>query len=664
MKRNREIICGGIAFLVSAVFFVCCLQISALSEAISSYGNLNILVYGMTLVLFCGIFIAGMFFMGKKDAPKIKLMEHPKVKWGVLLLIAAGQALFFAVGAQLETAQVGNVAYKYVWHTQPILLMTLLFILEAVVFFYLYSGCSFSLKDGRWILPVVYAVLTILIFYSMYTPNIFGRGEWGDSYHGHAYFNSIYNVYWGMPFTGELTSIYGHYALFWKLPMKLVGGDFKMFVLMIAALGALTHLGAFLVLHQTVKSKVMRVLGALAVSFPILGMRGGYYWQVWPHRMVFPVIMLLFALWVFKKKKVGAVSAVVGYLICMAGVVWNTETGMILAVSWAAVHISYLFSGQDATVGRFVRRVLFHGAGVAASFLGAFGIVNLYNILKHSPANTIQEFLIPLMSDSYMTDVLQLEVPMYPSAYAGELLLLLIGTAMGISAWTCFRKNKEKISWEIYLLFFLSVSALGRLVYYMNRPAYHNLDCCHFSVVILLAYLGERGLRFVKSGKLRQIKTISFGAASSGGINIICATAVLAMSTGTILQFSQNSQIRQNFHNMNEVDSFTQTVAEQIPENTFAFGLNATEIYSYMHWNTQCFTMDFCDLFVAPESAVTLEETLKEEGIGQVFTSRASLPIWEKFNPEGYQWFCENYELTKTFPMNSEEFQYYEKRGE
>ncbi|NCC43739.1 MAG: hypothetical protein EOM18_09215, partial [Clostridia bacterium] len=329
MKRNREILCGGIALILTAAFFVCCLKLPALSEMISQYGNLNILVYGMSLVLFCVIFIAGMFFLGKKNFPKEDFLGHSKIKWGVLLLLVAGQALFFAVGAQKETVQVGNVAYKYGWHTQPLLIMIILFAAEALVFFWLYEKCSVEKDGGKWILPVLYAALTVLIFYSMDTPNLFGRGEWGDSYHGHAYFNSIYNVYWGMPYTSELTSIYGHYGLIWKIPMELIGGDFRKFVLLIAALGALTHLCAFLVLHQISKSRILRAMGALAISYPILGMRGGYYWQVWPHRMIFPVLLLLYATLVLKKKKFGWKTALPGYVICLIGVVWNTETGMI-----------------------------------------------------------------------------------------------------------------------------------------------------------------------------------------------------------------------------------------------------------------------------------------------------------------------------------------------
>lgn len=76
--------------------------------------------------------------------------------------------------------------------------------------------------------------------------------------------------------------------------------------------------------------------------------------------------------------------------------------------------------------------------------------MNLYNLSKHSPANTLGEFLIPLLSDSYMVDILHLDLPMYPSAYMGVIVLFLIGTVMGISTWFY---PKQKNEGQVQLLF-------------------------------------------------------------------------------------------------------------------------------------------------------------------------------------------------------------------
>ena len=280
MKKNREIICGLTAWVLTVCFFLSCLLIPGLSKRISEHGNINILVYGMTLVLFCILFLAGMAWSTSRQNNSLKLTESPVAKKTALVILLGSQLPFWIMCVTRETEQVGTVSMKYGWHTQPLAVMILLFLAELAVFFWLYENLSLTEKKGEWIIWLTYAALVVLIFYCMYTPNIYGRGEQGDNYHAHAYFNSVYNVYQGVPYTHNVTSIYGHYGLFFKIPMKLVHGDFRAFVLMMAGLGALTYIGAFLVLQMLVRSRILRVIAAFALAFPVLGMRGGYYWQV------------------------------------------------------------------------------------------------------------------------------------------------------------------------------------------------------------------------------------------------------------------------------------------------------------------------------------------------------------------------------------------------
>ncbi len=49
--------------------------------------------------------------------------------------------------------------------------------------------------------------------------------------------------------------------------------------------------------------------------------------------------------------------------------------------------------------------------------------------------NSVRDFLIPLLSDGYMTDTLHLDLPTYPSAYMAVITLFLTGVAMGIAGW-------------------------------------------------------------------------------------------------------------------------------------------------------------------------------------------------------------------------------------
>lgn len=656
MKKNREMFSGLMAWLVSACFFLGCFGNQQLLEKISKLGNSHILIYGLTLILFCVVFLAAMGVTGRmqeKQSCSDGNAAGKKLLFSVLLL---SQIPFWIICVANEMEQVGSVAGKYGWHTQPLIFGVVLFLAELLILAWMYEKISVPKHDGEWIVWLTYLVLTVLILYSMYTPNIFGRGELSDSYHGHAYFNSVYNIYQGMPYTHNVTSIYGHYALFFKIPLKLFHGDFRAFVMMLAMVGTLAHVCAFLTLQLLVESRVLRIAGALAVAFPILGMRGGYYWQVWPHRVVFPMILLLYGAVILKKNYRGFISTAVGYLICLLAVLWNTETGIFLAISWAAMYVSRYFSENRVKIGKLLINTAAHSVGIVFSILGAYGVVNLYNVLKHSPVNSLEDFLVPLLSSNYMEGVLHLDMPLYPCAYMAVITLFLMGTSVGLSGW--FQKEKRQC-WKRELVFLLSVGALGCMVYYMNRPAYYNLDCIALPAVILSAYFGQHGLTFIRNKERKNFGKISLAHVFRAGVGLICAAAVIAMSTGTVLQFSQNSQIKENFHNMEDFEELAAQVAEMVPENTPAFGINIPEIYSLLHRRTECFTMDFSDMLVRPDSLKELKDQLEHAEVRGAFTEKSSMSIWKRNDPETYRWFREHYKLKDTISFQQEEFQYY-----
>lgn len=659
MKKNREVICAFMAWALSVWFFLCCFMLPGLNERITSLGNSNILVYGMSLILFCVLFTVGMGLTSLSKGESKNFLEQTKIKKGAFCLILLLQIPFWVVCVAGETEQLGSVASKYGWHTQHPLIIALLFLAEAAIFFWACENVYVPEKKGEWIIWCSYIALALLVFYSMYTPNIFGRGEQSDAYHGHAYFNSVYNIYQGMPYTHNVTSIYGHYGLFFKIPMKLVHGDFKAFVAMIAGIGMAAHICAFLILELLVRSRALRILGALAVTFPVLGMRGGFYWQVWPHRVIFPMLLFLYGAWILKKNRCNIRTVIIGYLLCLAAILWNTETGLLLTVAWAGLHISRFLSGERFRIKKLFLVVLANVAGMAGAFFGSYGFVNLYNVLKHSPANSLEDFLIPLLSDNYMTGVLHLDMPTAPSAYMAVITLFLAGTAIGMVGW--FQREKRHC-WEKELVFLISVGSLGCLVYYINRPAYHNLDCVAIPAVILAAYFGQSGMEFIGKKEWRFFEKISFRHVIGSCVGMISVTAVLAMATGTVLQFAQNSKIKENYHNIEEFEEFVSEVEKVVPENTPAFGINVPEICSMLNRRTECFTMDFSDMLVRPDSLKELQDQLEHAELPGAFTGRSSVEIWERNDPETYQWFTENYELKETISFYKEEFQYYIKK--
>ena len=113
MKKNREMFSGLMAWLVSACFFLGCFGNQQLLEKISKLGNSHILIYGLTLILFCLVFLAAMGVTGRmqeKQSCSDGNAAGKKLLFSVLLL---SQIPFWIICVANEMEQVGSVAGKY-----------------------------------------------------------------------------------------------------------------------------------------------------------------------------------------------------------------------------------------------------------------------------------------------------------------------------------------------------------------------------------------------------------------------------------------------------------------------------------------------------------------------------------------------------------------------
>ncbi len=656
----NKILAFVMALLLSFGFAACCLKLPALSESIASLGNINLITYALQIILFCLLFL---FFYGiinwkSKDSDG---------KASILTLFAAcllmGMTMFFfLLMFQMEGNIYGGVTDRYVWHKLPLWLVLLFLTGETILFFLCFRGGQIHLPEPA--LYVLYGMLTVLIGYTFYTPSIFVRGA-SDRLHAHAYFNSIYNVYHGSPYTECTTSIYGHYAILYKLPLKILGGDFIDFILLNSILGALCFLGMFLALHFVVKNNLLRILGAVAMTFPILSMRGGYYWQLWPHRILFMSLMICFAAFCIRFRKLNQLTAILGYVLAMLGILWNTESGLFCAIAWAGFWIlKYLCDNQWRFV-KMVTTAALHLSAVVFVFFGAYGIVNVYNLSCGGSANSIREFLFPLLTTAYMDDLLRVDLPDYPSAYMPVLALLFLAVAWGISYMGIFSKNHQRnmtAALSPCFAFFTGVLTLGQISYFMNRASYHNLDICHLPAILLICLMAERGMDFVRTFRLQNIRTYASSQIFQGAFTAVSLFLLLTLTTGNLIQYGYNTDLKTQFHNKQDIHDFAANVAANIPQDTYAFGIGAAEIYSMLRWDTKCYTLDFSDISVRPQVADYVIEDIKGKDLPGFLVGENTVKKLRNFSSDQNQWLEEHYEVAQEFEFQGAVFQYFTKK--
>ena len=138
-------------------------------------------------------------------------------------------------------------------------------------------------------------------------------------------------------------------------------------------------------------------------------------------------------------------------------ILWNTETGLFCAVSWAAFWILRCLCSQKDSWVPILKTCLLHFAGILLSFMGAYAAVELYNIMNGGQITGIREFLFPLLQSSYMEGLLRVDLPEFASAYMIS-LCCFYGLSHGVFPTYGLSAHRKKLTVSIF-----SASALPLL---------------------------------------------------------------------------------------------------------------------------------------------------------------------------------------------------------
>ncbi|MBR1472517.1 MAG: hypothetical protein IJ600_12870, partial [Lachnospiraceae bacterium] len=260
--------------------------------------------------------------------------------------------------------------------------------LAAFVLLIVYVRFQPEIRMPKWWWTLYYGVIVLLIAADHCVVDFWGIHGGGAVYHTGTFYHSIYYVANGLPFGGGLNQMYGHFALFYKLPLMLFGNNMLTVGMTTAFFSGIAACCLLIFLYRVLRNDGSRLIaGVVVLNCFVIGM---IYLQTFPLRMLWPFALMLYCT-LIKNENANIRVRLGGYVICILAIVWNMESGLVCAVAWAvcmAVWGQKKCRTQDYLLG-MIRELIFVVAEVGIAYL----LVKCYNTSCMDAAGRMDELL-------------------------------------------------------------------------------------------------------------------------------------------------------------------------------------------------------------------------------------------------------------------------------
>lgn len=419
-------------------------------------------------------------------------------------------------------------------------------------------------------------------------------------HHGVAYVETIYNVYYGVPYTANTMGIYGHYGLFYAPLMRLFHLDIVGLNVLIALVAAAVSLCCSYLLHAGLKTNWMKILGTFACGFTVVTARTENYYQVQPHRILFPLLLLVVLLRQARREHWNGLHRLADYLLVALAILWNTESGLFCLIALTGTLIVRDWREIHWASRRMVWRYLTYGLLCLGTVLAAMGVVFLYNCLCGWYAFDGKLFFAPLLTPSYMNDVLRYDMRIQNSAWIYVLVLFAGALLLPLKDTSLFRRCPAG-SGDFRGPVLTAAALLGLLnfSYYANRAAYYNLDIILQLSIVTVCLMVECNLDALREvGQARELVQVLRGAAAACGVMLVAVLGVESLAFAPKLLWVKYQTGHWDTRNLQAV---CEEIRQNVPEDTYAFGPALTTYYQILGWDTHAHYTDFSDLTVFGE---------------------------------------------------------------
>lgn len=483
-------------------------------------------------------------------------------------------------------------------------------------------------RQRKWIEAIrypAYVLASVLAGGSMYCGNFLAS----DKLHGNAYYTSVYNALMDAPYDYSNQSIYGHYAILLKYPIKLLGGSYTAFNIVMSIVGGISVFMLALALDICLKNHFISVIGTWAV--PIMFF---YYplnhWQMFPHRVLFAGIELyLLSLYFHRKSKW---IKPIGYIICSLSLLWNVETGIVCLGVWAAACVCHdSFYGETGATWKLAFACIMKN--IMYSVVSVFGMVvifNLYNMPLGESWHGLCFLLFPHISSWDMADKLIVQaaeqteavessgmiasLKALDSGFASGLstqfplqvspwyfVLLVMGIAVVIPTVRVLYARAQE---NDYIMGLAAILAMGHLVYFFNRPCFDYLAIAFFEAILIMGILADETEGVDRKGAyIKKTQQLLFVA-------ILTVLSVLSVWQSAF-RFAEREAL--GYYDEEAFEKLVYEIEQTVPENTMAIGQGIQEIYAQLGWDTGCYVVDYSSISGNEHSQATIIVELSKQ---------------------------------------------------
>jgi hypothetical protein len=401
-------------------------------------------------------------------------------------------------------------------HNLPLLMISFTILLFFLILFTKYR----SYKWVRIFYKIASVIACFLVLATVFISSVNTQfNAYGHTASFTAYFSSVAKVFAGEHLLIDFNSQYGNYAFFLVPLFKVIGLGVLQFTVVMGILLVGFYFILFFILNDIIKNKILLLLSYFVVPgvyFWVVHLGSYYepYFQFWPHRVIFPGLLLLI-IWGFlkandvKKKYIKGLAI----LVCSLALNWNLETGVIVLGTWVLFIIWDAFYTIDSIgVKKVFKKVGFIIAEAILTIALAGIILITVTYLYSGNVPDLSSFF------SYQNTFYSLGFYMLPMPllHPWNVVALVYAVGLYVSIIVLFKKHADPNSAfskeqkkRRGIIFAISILAIGMFSFYQGRSHNLNLQFVFWSTFFLLIIFADDLWIYLTSQAVLNKKNIS-----------------------------------------------------------------------------------------------------------------------------------------------------------